>query len=75
MSAYTLVSLQRADVAALGHVAAPPAPLAAADAPSPDRTPPLAAHPAWDTRSGWKQHLNNLHLLLQPYVCTGLLLP
>src|SRR5262249_38700093 len=64
MRAYTLVSLQSANVAALGHVAAPPAHAA-----------PLAAHPAWDTRSGWEHHLHNLHLLLQPYVGTCLLLP
>ncbi len=57
MSAYTLVSLQSPDCAALGHVAvAPPA-------------------PAWNTGTGWKSHLNNLRLLLQPYVCTCLLLP
>jgi len=64
MSAYTLVSLQSADVAALGHIAA-----------TPDHTALLATHPAWDTRTGWKHHLNNLRLLLQPYVCTCLLLP
>ena len=39
------------------------------------RLPPLEAHPAWDTRIGWKQHLNNLRLLRQPYVCSCLLLP
>jgi SRSO17 transposase len=72
MSAYTLVSLQTPAVAALGHVAtAPP--------PTPQKPPspptPLDAHPAWDTGTGWKHHLNNLRLLLQPYVCTCLLLP
>jgi len=38
--------------------------------------PPTAAldtHPAWDTGSGWKRHLNSLRLLLQPYVCACLL--
>ena len=35
----------------------------------------LQAHPAWNTGTGWKSHLNNLRLLLQPYVCTCLLLP
>jgi hypothetical protein len=35
----------------------------------------LQAHPAWDTASGWKHHLNNLRLLLQPYVCSCLLFP
>jgi hypothetical protein len=59
MSADTLVSLQSADVAARGLLA--PA--------------PLEAHPAWDKGSGWKHHLNNLRLLLQPYVCSCLLLP
>jgi len=67
MSAYTLVSLQSADLAALGHLA--PAP------PAPTSSPALATHPAWDTRTGWKHHLNNLRLLLQPYVCSCLLLP
>jgi SRSO17 transposase len=75
MSAYTLVSLQSPDVAALGHLA--PAP------PSTDPQEPLSllptasleTHPAWDTRTGWKHHLNNLRLLLQPYVCSCLLLP
>src|SRR5262249_49498159 len=67
MSAYTLVSLQSADLAALGHLA--PAP------PAPTSSPALANHPAWDTRTGWKHHLNNLRLLLHPYVCSCLLLP
>jgi hypothetical protein len=35
----------------------------------------LESHPAWDPGGGWKQHLNNLRLLLQPYVCSCLLLP
>src|SRR5258707_2159834 len=70
MRAYTLVSLQSPDFAALGHVAAAP-PAAAAPPP----TAALQAHPAWDTGTGWKSHLNNLRLLLQPYVCTCLLLP
>jgi len=61
MSAYTLASLQSlADAAP-----AAPAPPAA----------PLQAHPAWDTSTGWKHHLNNLRLLLQPYVCSCLLFP
>jgi SRSO17 transposase len=76
MSAYTLVSLQSADFAALGQVT-PPAATASvesATAPSP-LAAPLEAHPAWDTGTGWKHSLNNLRLLLQPYVCTCLLLP
>jgi hypothetical protein len=94
MSAYTLVSLQTPDCAALGHVAPAPttaAPASAAPAsaepasaepastvPVPAAPPPaipLEAHPAWDTGNGWKHHLNNLRLLLQPYVCSCLLLP
>jgi SRSO17 transposase len=72
MSAYTLVSLQSPAFAALGHMVAPP-PLA-----TPAEFPPSApvqAHPAWDDGTGWKHQLNNLRLLLQPYVCTCLLLP
>jgi hypothetical protein len=76
MSAYTLVSLQSADFAALGHLTPSAATPSAQPAPAP---PPLAArletHPAWDTGSGWKHQLNNLRLLLQPYVCSCLLLP
>jgi hypothetical protein len=36
---------------------------------------PLEAHPAWDTGTGRKRHLNHLRLLLQPYACSCLLLP
>jgi hypothetical protein len=36
---------------------------------------PLLAHPHWDSGPGWKRTLNNLRLLLQPYVCACLLLP
>jgi len=72
MSAYTLVSLQSPAFATLGHLGAPPPPAAPAElAPS----APVQAHPAWDTSTGWKHSLNNLRLLLQPYVCTCLLLP
>jgi SRSO17 transposase len=73
MSAYTLVSLQTPDFAALGHVASTPPPRAPAAPPA--AMAPLDAHPAWDTGSGWKQHLNNLRLLLQPYTASCLLLP
>ncbi len=67
MSAYTLVSLQSlADT-----TPDQPAPAPAAPAP----TAALEAHPAWDAGTGWKHHLNNLRLLLQPYVCSCLLLP
>ena len=71
MSAYTLVSLQRADVAALGQVAAP----ALATSQEQAAVATLATHPAWDAGPGWKPHLNTLRLLLQPYVCACLLLP
>jgi hypothetical protein len=72
MSAYTLVSLQRPAFATLGHLGAPPPPAAPVEPPP---SAPLQAHPAWDTSSGWKHSLNNLRLVLQPYVCTCLLLP
>jgi hypothetical protein len=76
MSAYTLVSLQSADFAALGHLT-PPAAIAAAEPAAAEPSPAalLEAHPAWDTGTGWKHQLNNLRLLLPPYVCTCLLLP
>jgi SRSO17 transposase len=74
MSAYTLVSLQSDDVAALGHLAPAP-PSTSPEEPLPDAPAPLETHPAWDTRTGWKHHLNNLRLLLQPYACSCLLLP
>jgi len=80
MSAYTLVSLQSPDFAALGHVAAAAPETAAPETAAPETAAPLLtaaldAHPAWDTGTGWKSHLNNLRLLLQPYVCACLLLP
>jgi len=74
MSAYTLVSLHTPDCAALGHVAPAPAPAEPVPA-APPAAAPLETHPAWDQGSGWKQHLNHLRLLLQPYVCSCLLLP
>ena len=72
MSAYTLVSLQSPAFAALGHLGTPLPPAGASALPL---LAPLQAHPAWDTNTGWKHSLNNLRLLLQPYVCTCLLLP
>ena len=72
MSAYTLVSLQRPAFAARGHVAAASPAAAAAEPPA---TTALDAHPAWDTGTGWKSHLNNRRLLLQPSVCACVLLP
>jgi hypothetical protein len=73
MSAYTLVSLQGLADAARSPVV-PPSP-APPTAPLPDASAPLEAPPAWDTGNGWKPHLNNLRLLLQPYVCACLLQP
>jgi hypothetical protein len=79
LSAYTLVSLQSPAFAALGHGAAAPetaAPETAAPAAAAPLLPAaLDAHPAWDTGTGWKSHLNNRRLLLQPSVCACLLLP
>lgn len=75
LSAYTLLSLQRPDCAALGHVAAAAPETATPEAAAPLLTAALDAHPAWDTGTGWKAHRNNLRLLLQPYVCACLLLP
>jgi hypothetical protein len=76
MSASTLVSLQTADVAALAHLAPPPDASSTAPPPSPPGAwDPLETPPAWDTRTGGKHHRNNVRLLLQPYVCSCLLLP
>jgi hypothetical protein len=71
MRADTLVSLQPLVGAAPSTVPVPPATPAAAPPPP----TPLAAHPAWDGGTGWKHELNNLRLLLQPFVGTCLLLP
>jgi SRSO17 transposase len=78
MSADTLLSLQTPDVAALGHLESAPASEPVAEETPAARSPTPAAlesHPAWDSGGGWKQHLNNLRLLLQPDVCSCLLLP
>jgi hypothetical protein len=79
MSAYTLLSLQSPAFAALGHLGASPPARPAAPLPDtpagPAPSTPLQAHPAWDAGTGWKHSLNNLRRLLQPYVCTCLLLP
>ncbi len=65
MSAYTLVSLQTLTDAARADNAAVPL----SDIPA-----PLQEHPDRDTGVGWKHHRNNLRLLLQPYVCSCLLI-
>ncbi|MEL6383677.1 MAG: IS701 family transposase, partial [Cyanobacteria bacterium J06626_18] len=30
---------------------------------------PFAQHPGWESQSGWKNHLNNLRLIIQPLIC------
>lgn len=74
MSAYTLVSLQSLADAAQEQPTTT-SEQTAAPAPECSAASPLEAHPAWDRGRGWKHHLNNLRLLLQPYVCSCLLLP
>jgi hypothetical protein len=66
MCAYLLVSLQAPAFAAAA--AAPGTEEDAARAPAPQ-------HPAWTEDASWKHRLNNLRLLLQPFVCACLLLP
>src|SRR5215813_2842041 len=63
MCAYSLVRLQSPD---LTHPEAEP---------NTGLTTPVATHPQWDHGRGWKPQLNNLRLLLQPFICTCLLLP
>jgi len=70
MAAYTLVSLQSPDLAAPALEAA-----AAGEPEEATPLPPVQAHPHWDHGFGWKPQLNNLRLLLQPFLCTCLLLP
>lgn len=69
MCAYLLVSLQAPVFAA----AAPEVGEATIHMPvSPAQHP---QHPAWTEDASWKHRLNNLRLLLQPFVCACLLLP
>jgi SRSO17 transposase len=63
MCAYTLVSLQSPDLALPELEACEPT------------LAPVATHPQWDHGQGWKPQLNNLRLVLQPFVCACLLLP
>jgi hypothetical protein len=72
LSAYTLLSRQSPACAALGHLGTPPPPGGTAELPP---SAPVQAHPAWDTSTGWQHALNTLRVLLQPSVCTCLLLP
>ena len=57
--AATVVSLQRPDLAQ------PEAALTADETP----TTPIQTHPQWDHGQGWKPQLNNLRLVLQPFIC------
>jgi hypothetical protein len=59
--AYTLVSFQCPTLQASDHEPISLAP----QAPEVDRFP---EHPWWDTGHGWKNILNNLLLILQPFV-------
>jgi SRSO17 transposase len=64
MCAYLFVSLQAPALAtAPTDPAAPASPAAALQ------------HPAWTDDASWTHRLNNLRLLLQPFVCACLLLP
>jgi hypothetical protein len=42
---------------------------------SPVQPEPPVPHPAWREDASWKHRLTNLRLLLQPFLCTCLLLP
>jgi SRSO17 transposase len=66
MCAYLLVSLQAPVFARLQAEHEPP---------TPAESLPPAQHPAWTDDASWKHRLNNLRLLLQPFVFTCLLLP
>jgi hypothetical protein len=64
MCAYLFVSLQAPVLATASAVPAEPA------------SPAVALqHPAWTDDASWTHRLKNLRLLLQPFVCTCLLLP
>jgi SRSO17 transposase len=69
LCAYLFVSLH-APVFALRETAAAP------HLPAPS-APPLTTlpHPAWTDDASWKHRLDNLRLLLQPFICACLLLP
>jgi len=57
--AATVVRLQSPDLAQ------PEAALTADETP----TTPIQTHPQWDHGQGWKPQLNNLRLVLQPFIC------
>jgi SRSO17 transposase len=68
MCAYLLVSLQ-------APVFAPSAEGAGTQPETPTVSSQPVSHPAWTEDASWKHRLNNLRLLLQPFVCACLLLP
>ena len=68
-SAYSLVSFQCLTM---------PCSQEASEPPEPHEATPLGRfpeHPWWDAGHGWKNTLNNFRLILQPYICSCLLLP
>jgi hypothetical protein len=71
LCAYLLVSRQAPALAATPVDPPPSAP--SAELPATTRLHPT--HPAWTEDASWKHRLTNLRLLLQPFVCTCLLLP
>ena len=47
-----------------------------ADAPESNRNETVyAQHPWWATGTGWKHMLNNVRLIIQPYICCCWLAP
>jgi SRSO17 transposase len=71
MCAYLLVSLQAPAFALAAENAGENAGEPSGDAPAASPQ----AHPAWTDDASWKHRLNNLRLVLQPFVCACLLLP
>jgi hypothetical protein len=69
MCAYLLVSLQAPVFASAGTAAAPALPVESTPSPA------TLQHPAWTDDASWKHRLDNLRLLLQPFICACLLLP
>jgi hypothetical protein len=69
-AAYLLVSLQSPVFQPPDKEPASPQ---AAEVPTP--TDPFSEHRWWESGQGWKNLLNNLRLMLQPYVFHYLLLP
>jgi SRSO17 transposase len=66
-SAYLLVSLQFQGL----NDEAPPV----LDESQLDLLTRLAQHPGWNRPKGWKRRLNNVQLLIQPFICFSLLKP